>query len=347
MPAVSKNASPEAPSRFGAFADRLNGRVAHSVVGRWFRLEGSGHPLERKGSRFVTEIRAGLVTAAAMLYILSVNAAILSDSGGPCVCAPADPAADPICANDEAYNLCKNELRRDYVTATSAISTIVTFFLGLLANMPVGASAGLGVNAYFAYTIVGFNGTGIIPYGQALAAVFLEGWIFFILSLIGLRQWVGRLLPRSLNLATGAGIGLFLCFVGIGPNGLGVINRGSADLVGLGGCLPEFQDATGHCESHQLQDPRVWLGILLGGVLTALLLVYRVKGAFLWPILLVAIASWPRGGNPVTMFPSDAQGDSNFDYFKKVVTWHSFEKITPKNIDFNYSNGRVWLALLR
>ena len=175
----------------------------------------------------------------------------------------------------------------------------------------------------------------------------MAGWIFLFLSLVGLRQWVGRLLPRSLNLATGAGIGLFLCFIGLGPNGLGAIGGNASNLVGLAGCPAQYQDATtGLCESHVLQDPRVWVGILLGGILTALLLVYRVKGALLWPILLVAISSWPRGSNSVTLFPYTETGDSNWDFFKKVATWHSFELITPKNIDFNYSNGHVWLALI-
>jgi len=58
-------------------AERLNDRVARSVVGRWFRLEGCGHPLERKGSRFTTEMRAGSVIGAAMLYIISVNSSVL------------------------------------------------------------------------------------------------------------------------------------------------------------------------------------------------------------------------------------------------------------------------------
>ena len=89
------------------------------------------------------------------LQIISVNSSILSDSGGPCVCE--STTDDPICENNDAYNLCKNELRRDYVTATSAISLIATFFMGLLANLPLGMAPGLGVNAYFAYSQVGFN----------------------------------------------------------------------------------------------------------------------------------------------------------------------------------------------
>lgn len=76
------------------------------------------------------------------LQIISVNASILSDTGGPCVCA--STAADPICATNLAYTLCKNELRRDYVVATSAISLIATFTMGLFGNLPLGLAPGLG-----------------------------------------------------------------------------------------------------------------------------------------------------------------------------------------------------------
>ncbi|KAK0525789.1 hypothetical protein OC834_005038 [Tilletia horrida] len=322
---------------------RLNDQVAKSAVGHWFRLDGSSHPLARKGSVFTTELRAGLVTAAAMLYIISVNASILSASGGPCVCART--AEDFTCDNDPAYLACVDVVRRDYVTATSAISTIATFLMGLLANMPLGLAPGLGVNAYFAFSVVGYHGTGSTSYGSALGAVFLEGLIFFVLSIFGLRQWLGRILPRSISLATGVGIGLFLAIIGLGPNGIGAIGGNYSDLVGLGGCPAQFKDENGYCTGHVLQDPRVWLGVFLGGILTALLLLYRVRGAFLLPILLVAIASWPRNSG-VTLFPHTDSGDSNFDFFKKVATWHSFELIGPKNINFDYGNGKVWLALI-
>ncbi|WVR04212.1 hypothetical protein IAU60_001212 [Kwoniella sp. DSM 27419] len=233
-------------------AHAINQRVAKSFIGRWFRLEGSGHPLERPGSRFMTELRAGTVTAAAMLYV-----------------------NDPICAVNADYNLCKNELRRDYVTATSAISLISTFLMGLLGNLPLGLAPGLGVNAYFAYS----QGTGPISYGEALAAVFLEGLIFFALTIFGLRQWLARLMPRSITAAVGCGIGLFLTIIGLSSSGLNVISGGTSTPLQLAGCPAEYADATtGFCASHVLQDPRTWLGIIVGGVVTAFLLLYRVKG---------------------------------------------------------------------
>jgi AGZA family xanthine/uracil permease-like MFS transporter len=97
-------------------------------------LSPSSQPKERKGSRFLTEIRAGVVSFFAMAYILAVNSSIVSDSGGTCVCT--NPTAeDPFCAVDPAYMLCKNEIKRDLITGTAAISALTTFFLGLLANM--------------------------------------------------------------------------------------------------------------------------------------------------------------------------------------------------------------------
>ncbi|KAE8213342.1 hypothetical protein CF327_g3127 [Tilletia walkeri] len=330
-------------TRLANIVARANDRLASSSVGSYFRLDGSTHPLARKGSIFTTELRAGLVTAAAMLYIISVNASILSASGGPCVCPRT--AEDFTCDNDPQYLACVDVLRRDYVTSTSAIATIATALMGLLANLPLAVAPGLGANAFFAFSVVGYHGTGGTSYSSALGAVFLEGIIFFVLSVFGLRQWLGRILPRSVSLATGVGIGLFLAIIGLGPNGIGVIGGNYSNLVGLGGCPEAFKDAKGYCTGHVLQDPRVWLGVFLGGVLTGLLLLYRVRGAFLLPILLVAIASWPRN-TAVTLFPHTDAGDSNFAFFKQVATFHQFELLGPSNVNFDYANGKVWLALI-
>lgn len=90
---------------------------------------------ERKGSRFFTEIRAGLATFFAMAYIISVNATILSDSGGTCVCPP-EGMAD-LCTTNEPYLKCVNGIKRDLITATAAISALTTFCMGLFANMCV------------------------------------------------------------------------------------------------------------------------------------------------------------------------------------------------------------------
>jgi AGZA family xanthine/uracil permease-like MFS transporter len=322
--------------------DRLNAQVAQSFVGTWFRLEGCGHPREREGSRFTTELRAGLTTWAAMAYIISVNASILSDSGGTCVC----PTSD-LCVNDAVYLQCVAEVNRDLITTTAAIAALASFLMGLLANLPVGMAPGLGLNAYFTYSVVGFHGSGIISYREALAAVFLEGWIFFILSLLGLRQWLARIMPQSLVLAVGAGIGLFIAFIGLGSGGLGVIGGNTINFVGLGGCRPEdyvSADLPGYCSRRVLQNPTMWLGIFTGGILTVLLMLYRIKGAILIGIFITSIISWPRP-TAVTYFPHTPAGDDLFNFFKEVVTFHPLTRI-GNAIDFNYGKGKVWYALI-
>ena len=77
-----------------------------------------------------------------------MNASIVSDSGGPCVC---ESTEDPICLTDSTYLTCVNEVRLDLITTTAAIAALSSFFLGLLANLPVGMAPGLGVNAYVRY----------------------------------------------------------------------------------------------------------------------------------------------------------------------------------------------------
>jgi AGZA family xanthine/uracil permease-like MFS transporter len=118
----------------------------------------------------------------------------------------------------------------------------------------------MGLNAYFAYQVVGFHGTGKISYQLALAAVFAEGFIFMGLSLLGMRQWLVRVLPKSLKVASGCGIGLFLSLIGLSYSaGIGLITGGAtATPLTLAGCPVEYLDSkTGACTSHQMRNPTV------------------------------------------------------------------------------------------
>lgn len=92
-------------------------------------------PKQRKNSCFSTEIRGGIAAFFAMAYIIAVNASIVSDTGGTCVC-NAGPS-DPTCATDQEYALCVAEVKRDIVTATAAISALSSFCMGLFANLYV------------------------------------------------------------------------------------------------------------------------------------------------------------------------------------------------------------------
>ncbi|KAF2401565.1 hypothetical protein EJ06DRAFT_475880 [Trichodelitschia bisporula] len=303
---------------------RFNERVAKSSVGHYFRLDGSGHPKERKGSYFFTEMRAGLATFFAMAYIISVNATIVSQSGGTCKC-----TRDDLCVTDTEYLICLQGINRDLVTATAAISALTTFCMGLFANMPIALAPGMGLNAYFTFTVVGFHGSGLVPYEVALTAVFVEGFVFVGLTLIGMRQWLARAIPKSIKLATGVGIGLYLTIIGLTYSaGIGLIQGAVNTPVELAGCPrgDQYLGEDGLCKSaYKMRDPTLWIGIFLSGILVVIMQMFRVKGAIIIGILLVSIISWPRP-TPVTYFPHTELGDNMFNFFKKVVTFHPIEK---------------------
>ncbi|KAK6528899.1 hypothetical protein TWF694_004128 [Orbilia ellipsospora] len=326
------------------WTNSVDNAVAGTVIGHYFRLEGSTHPKARTGARFLTEIRAGITIFFTMAYIISVNATIVSQSGGTCECD--NRKEDPTCEKSTEYAECLVVLQRDLITATAAISALSSFAMGLLANLPIALAPGMGINAYFTYQVVGFHGTGPVPYRMAITAVFIEGLIFIALSVFGLRQWLARIIPNSIKIACGAGIGLYLCFIGLTSSaGIGVITGATATPVELSGCLPEFQDEFGQCTSHKLGNPTVWIGLMLGTLLTALLMMYKVKSAMIIGILLVSIFSWPRNTN-FTFFPNTTQGDEMFGFFKQVVTFHPIQTIlTVQDWNLAGAGGQFALAL--
>ncbi|RDH28644.1 permease family-domain-containing protein [Aspergillus welwitschiae] len=337
--------------RYLDWVHRVNLAVARSPVGWWFRLENSGHVglLAEHATRcfFFTEMRAGLATFFAMAYIISVNATITSDTGGTCVCPP-ESYADQ-CDNNTEYLLCVQEVKRDIVTATAAIAALSTFFMGVFSNLPVALAPGMGLNAYFAYTVVGHHGFGMIPYRVALTAVFVEGWVFLALTLLGIRQWLARALPASIKLATGTGIGLYLTLIGLTYSaGIGLVTGATDSPIELAGCVDSLRDATtGLCPSDaKMRNPTMWIGIFCGGVLTALLMLYRVKGAVIIGILLVSIISWPRP-TPVTYFPHTELGNSMFDFFKQVVTFHPIKHtLVAQDWDITGHGSQFGLAFI-
>ncbi len=116
----------------------------------------------------------------------------------------------------------------------------------------------MGLNAYFTYQVVGINGTGPIPYGLALTAVFVEGFIFMFLALTGMRQWLVRIIPGTIKTASGVGIGLFLTLIGMSYNaGIGIITGGVATPLAIGGCPAESLNSEGICEYDIMTNPKV------------------------------------------------------------------------------------------
>lgn len=282
-----------------------------------------------------------------MAYIISVNANITSESGGTCVCPP--ESRSDHCNTNTEYLLCVQAVHRDLVTATAAIASLSSFCMGLFANLPVALAPGMGLNAYFAYTVVGTHGFGLIPYEIALTAVFVEGWVFLGLTILGLRQWLARALPASIKLATGTGIGLYLTLIGLTYSaGIGLVTGATDTPIELAGCAPAFQDpATGLCpDSAKMRNPAMWVGIFCGGVVTAILMLYRVKGAVIIGILLVSIISWPRP-TPVTFFPHTALGNDLFNFFKQVVTFHPITKtLAVQEWNISGYGGQFGLAFI-
>ncbi|KAI9742802.1 MAG: hypothetical protein M1818_003531 [Claussenomyces sp. TS43310] len=278
-----------------------------------------------------------------MAYIIAVNSSIIADTGGTCVCSS---TTDPECLTDAAYSSCQLGIKRDLVTSTAAVAGLGSIVFGLLVNLPVALAPGMGLNAYFTYQVVGFHGTGPIPYRLALTAVFVEGFVFVFLSLIGMRQWLVKLIPASIKVASGVGIGLFLTTIGLsGSAGIGVITAGGpSQPVTLGGCPAQYINSqTGSCEGHVLTNPQMWIGITCGGFLTAYLMAYRVKVAIVIGITVVSIISWPRTTS-FTYFPYDADGQSRFDFFKNVVAFHPIHSLLAAN-DWNLGAAGSHFAL--
>lgn len=206
-----------------------------------------------------TEIMAGITTFLTMAYILAVNPSILAETG-----------------------MDKGAL----FTTTVLMSALPTIFMGLYAKQPLALAPGMGLNAFFAYTICMVMG---YSWQFALTAVFLEGLVFLLLTVSNLREKIVDVIPTSLKNAISAGIGLFIAFIGL-KNG-GVIVNNEATLVSLG-------DLSG--------GPA--LLSMIGIIITATLLVKNVKGALLFGIIITTIIGIPLGqtniGDVFSMPPS-------------------------------------------
>lgn len=215
--------------------------AAGSGLDRYFGLSASGSTVSR-------EVRAGFTTFLTMSYILFVNPQVLST----------------------AINVPNAFVQLLMTTAIAAAFGCLV--MGLIARYPFAQAPGMGLNAFFAFTVV--QGLGV-PWQTALGAVFISGVLFVLLSVLGARQAIVQAIPTSLKFAITGGIGAFLAFLGLRSAGLVVSNE--ATLLGLG----------------SLRAPTVWLA-LVGLLVTAVLMARRVTGAILWGILtttLIAIVT--------------------------------------------------------
>jgi adenine/guanine/hypoxanthine permease len=196
---------------------------------------------ERLGTNWKTEIVAGATTFMTMSYVIFVNPSILSETGMPF---------------------------QAVVAATCFSAAFGSILMGAFARYPIALAPGMGLNAYFTYTVV--KGLGI-PWETALGAVFLSGVAFLILTLTGIRQLIVEAIPRELYAAVAAGIGLFIAMIGL--RNAGIIVASPATLVTLG----------------NLHDKNTVLAIF-GLLLIAALTAWRVRAAMLIGIVTTTLA---------------------------------------------------------
>ncbi|MCB2288418.1 NCS2 family permease [Clostridium sp. CS001] len=201
--------------------------------------------LKENGSDVRKEVIGGITTFLTMAYIIAVNANILGDPGVG-MSAPA------------------------VVTVTCLTAGLTTIFMGLYANIPFALASGMGLNAFFAYTVVIKMQ---VPWQVALAAVFVEGIIFIILSLTSVREAVVNAIPTTLKLAVTAGIGLFIAFIGFVDAGIVVTD--TATKVAMG----------------SFTTPTVLITVV-GVVVIVVLSKKKIKGAILWGIVASTLLAW-------------------------------------------------------
>jgi len=196
--------------------------------------------LRENGTTPMREVAAGFTTFAAMAYILAVNPAILAAAGMP------QPAL---------------------LTATAVSAAVATLLMAALTNFPIALAPGMGINAFFAFSIcVAMK----VPWQSALGLVFVNGCVFLLLSLTGVRERIIDVIPHALKVAVTAGIGFFIAFIGLQNGGLVVAN-------------PDTMVAMGN-----LGTPSV--AFFLGGLLlTAALIALRLPGAILIAILALSL----------------------------------------------------------
>jgi AGZA family xanthine/uracil permease-like MFS transporter len=197
--------------------------------------------LEKNGTNVKTEVLAGIATFLMMAYIIVVNPGILSRTGMPF---------------------------SGVLFATVMVSALSSIAMGLYSNLPYSLAPGMGINAFFTFSIVLGSG---ISWQTALGAVFISGICFILLSLTGLRTEIVRAIPASLRLGLAAGIGLFLALIGLESVGFVVPNK--ATVVGFGGLTITV------------------ILFITGMVFTSVLMIRKVTGAFIIGILLTSVLS--------------------------------------------------------
>lgn len=224
-----------------------------------------------KETKIRTEIMAGVTTFLTMAYILAVNPNILGDTG-----------------------MDKGAL----FTTTALMAGLATIFMGVYAKLPLALAPGMGLNAFFAYSVCLVMGH---SWQFALTAVFLEGILFILLTITNLREKIVEVLPDTLKKAISAGIGLYIAFIGL--KSANIIVDNPATLVSLG----------------KISEGSALLGII-GIVVTSILLVKNIKGALLIGIIATTLIGIPLG---VTQFNGVLSAPPSIEPIFMKIQWDS------------------------
>src|SRR5215213_6549293 len=238
------------------------------MIGDYFKFA-------ERGTDLLTEARGGLTTFMVMVYIVFVNASILGDGFG---LAPTDPGRIALSAG------------------TALIAGIMTIAMGVFGNYPFALAAGLGINAIVAFSL---TGRGLTPAG-AMGVIVLEGLAVTALVLVGFREAVMNAVPLALKRAIGAGIGLFILFIGFANGGLVV--SGCSPFVPLPTCA-------GTLVTVSFPTTPAQFVFLFGLALTAVLWARKIKAALVISILVTTLVALLAG---VTKVPAGLSWTPNF-----------------------------------
>lgn len=254
--------------------------------------------ITERGSTVRTEIIAGLTTFMAMAYILMVNSGMFAELGVV------------------SYNA---------IYIATAISAIIgTVIMGLLANLPLAQASGMGLNAFFVYTVCfGFG----LTYANALVLVLLDGIVFIILTVTGLRTKIFKAIPDSVRMAIPAGIGLFIAYIGLQNSGLIIGSESTASA------LASFNIFNGTA---------TWAGIMplivtiLALLAIAVMSARKMKGAVIWGILGGAVLYYILGFT-VPGFYDGFADNLNFNPFAAFADFgtQAFGKVFTEGFDFS------------
>ncbi|EKD06177.1 MAG: NCS2 family permease [Limnospira sp. PMC 1291.21] len=244
-----------------------NSPSQENAISKFFQFQ----PLQ---TNLRTEIVSGVTTFVTMAYILAVNPDILSNA---------------------IFLETPGDLFGEIAIATALSAAIATLIMGLYANYPFALAPGMGLNAYFAFSVVLSQG---ISWRVALGAIFIEGLIFIALTFGNIRAQIVTAIPSGIKHATAAGIGLFIAYIALTKTGLIISSEATVTTLG------------------DLSQPTVLI-TLIGILITAAFVVRRITGALLWGIIATAllgwilgIAPWPQGFMSLPQFPRDLFGQA-------------------------------------